>query len=365
LETIADSEDAPRGVRHLYHCEEFSEHTMKLFDLPRRTYTEFATPLEPLPRLSRALGGAEIWIKRDDQLGLAGGGNKTRKLEYVMAAALNAGAKAVMTVGAVQSNHCRLTLGAAKREGLACYLVIEERVTGSYSPQASGNNMLFHLLGVQRIFVSPFGADIKASINNARETVRRETGVEPYFIPGGASNTLGASGYAAAVLELLGQCGKQHVSFDNIVVASGSGGTHGGLLAGKALFGYPGTILGVSTRHPAAQQKTHIESLARETLTFLESKATLPAEWTRVADDWVGPGYSIPDERTIEAIRLFADAEGILLDPVYTGKTAAGLIGMIRRGDLGKGSKVLFWHTGGWPALFAYGEHFQTQDAAG
>jgi D-cysteine desulfhydrase len=332
---------------------------MKLFDLPRRTYTAFATPLEPMPRLSKALGGPQIWIKRDDQLGLAGGGNKTRKLEYVMAAALAEGAKAVMTVGAVQSNHCRLTLGAAKREGLACHLVIEERVKGSYSPQASGNNMLFHLLGVERIFVSPFGGDIKAAIGKARETVRRETGVEPYFIPGGASNCLGASGYAAAVLELLGQCAAERLSFDNLVVASGSGGTHGGLLAGKALFGFPGTILGVSTRHPTAVQKAHIESLARETLVFLESKAAIPAEWVHVADDWVGPGYSIPDERTIEAIRLFANEEGILLDPVYTGKTAAGLIGMIRRGDLPKDKKVLFWHTGGSPALFAYGEYLQ------
>lgn len=334
---------------------------MKLFDLPRRTYTEFATPVEPLPRLSKALGGPEIWIKRDDQLGLAGGGNKTRKLEFVMAAALKEGAKAVMTVGAVQSNHCRLTLAAAKREGLACYLVIEERVKDSYSPQANGNNLLFHLLGVERIFVSPFGADIKAAIAQARETVRRETGVDPYFIPGGASTTLGASGYAAAVLELLGQCEAQHLSFDNLVVASGSGGTHGGLLAGKALFSFPGTILGVSTRHPTAVQKAHIGSLARETLAFLESKATLPSEWVSVGDDWVGPGYSIPDERTLEAIRLFATEEGVLLDPVYTGKAAAGLIGMIRRGDLTKGSRVLFWHTGGSPALFAYGEQLRAQ----
>ena len=332
---------------------------MKLFDLPKRTYTGYATPVEPLPRLSKALGGPEIWIKRDDQLGLAGGGNKTRKLEYVMAAALADGAKAVMTVGAVQSNHCRLTLAAAKREGLACYLVIEERVKGSYSPEASGNNMLFHLLGVQRIFLSPFGADIRAAVSQARETVKRETGVDAYFIPGGASTPLGASGYAAAVLELLGQCAREHLSFDSLVVGSGSGGTHGGLVAGKALFGFPGTILGVSTRHPKAVQKAHIEALARETLTFLESQATLPADWVQVADDWVGPGYSIPDDRTIEAIRLFADKEGILLDPVYTGKAAAGLIGMIRRGDLAKGGKVLFWHTGGWPALFAYGDELQ------
>lgn len=331
---------------------------MKLLDLPRRTYTEFDTPLEPLPHLSKTLGGPEIWIKRDDQLGLAGGGNKTRKLEYVIAETLVNGAKAVMTVGAVQSNHCRLTLAAARREGLKCYLVVEERVKGSYSPQASGNNFLFHLLGAERLFVSGYGKDINASVTNARETVRRETGSDPRFIPGGASTPLGASGYVAAMLELTGQCRHRHISFDDIVVASGSGGTHGGLLAGKALFSWPGKIHGISTRHPAAKQAAHIASLARETLTFLEGTATIPDEWLSVGDEWVGPGYSIPEESTIEAIRLFASEEGILLDPTYSGKAAAGLIGMIRRGDFAKDSKVLFWHTGGWPALFAYGKEF-------
>lgn len=336
---------------------------MKLFDLPQRTYTGFPTPLEPLSRLSKALGGPQIWIKRDDQLGLAGGGNKTRKLEFVMADALEHGAKAVMTVGAVQSNHCRLTLAAARREGLPCYLVIEERVKDSYSPQSSGNNMLFHLLGVERIFVSPFGSDTQASISSAREAVRRDEGVDAYFIPGGASTPLGSSGYAAAMLELLEQCARARLSFDNIVVASGSGGTHAGLLAGKALFGSPGTIRGVSTRHSSAAQKAHIETLTRETLGFLGSRTSIPPDWVSVADDWVGPGYSIPDDRTVEAIRLFAHEEGILLDPVYTGKAAAGLIGMIRRGDLGRGGKVLFWHTGGWPALFAYGDYLKAHGA--
>jgi len=330
---------------------------MTLFDLPKRTYTDFPTPLEPLPRLSRTLGGPEIWIKRDDQLGLAGGGNKTRKLEYVMAAALREGAKAIMTVGAVQSNHCRLTLAAAKREGLPCYLVLEERVKDSYSPHANGNNLLFHLLGAQRIFISPFGADIHSTVSDARETIRRETGIDVYFIPGGASTALGASGYAAAALELLGQCARQHLSFDSLVVASGSGGTHAGLLAGKALFGLPGAILGISTRHPSALQTPTIETLARKTLGFLQSNATIPADWVTVADDWIGPGYSIPDDRTTEAIRLFATEEGLLLDPVYTGKAAAGLIGMIRARHL-QARKVLFWHTGGWPALFAYDGHF-------
>lgn len=342
--------------------EDDLEKNMTLFDLPKRTYTDFPTPLEPLPRLSKALGGPEIWIKRDDQLGLSGGGNKTRKLEYVMAAALHEGAKAIMTVGAVQSNHCRLTLSAATQENLPCYLVLEERVKDSYAPHASGNNLLFHLLGAKRIFVSPFGADIQETVSNARETVRRETGIDVYFIPGGASTALGASGYAAAVLELLGQCARQRLSFDSLVVASGSGGTHAGLLAGKALFGFPGAILGMSTRHPSALQKPHIESLARKTLNFLQSNATIPADWVTVADDWVGPGYSIPDERTIEAIRLFAAEEGLLLDPVYTGKAAAGLIGMIRRHRL-KGRKVLFWHTGGSPALFAYNGQFHADGA--
>lgn len=331
---------------------------MRLFDLPKQQYTEFATPLEPLPRLSKALNGPDIWIKRDDQLGLAGGGNKTRKLEYVMAAALADGARAVMTVGAVQSNHCRLTLAASRREGLECFLVLEERVKGSYSESASGNNLLYRLLDAERIFVSPFGADLQATIAEAQETVVRETGHPAWFIPGGASTPLGAAGYAAALLELLEQCRRQHISFDGIVVASGSGGTHAGLLAGKALFGYPGSINGISVRNPRMEQTPKIAALARETCVFLQSSATLADDWIRVDDDWVGPGYSIPDAHTLEAIRLFAREEGILLDPVYTGKAAAGLIGMIRRGDIEKNANVLFWHTGGWPALFAYGEHF-------
>lgn len=337
---------------------------MKLFDLPKRAYTGYTTPLEPLPHLSEALGGPRIWIKRDDQLGLAAGGNKTRKLEYVMAQALAEGAEAVMTVGAVQSNHCRLTLSAARREGLKCFLVLEERVKGSYAPDASGNNLLYRLMGVDGIFVCPFGGDLEKTIADAAESVKRNTGLAVHLIPGGASNPLGASGYAAAMLELLDQCHDRRVSFNHLVVASGSGGTHGGLLAGRALFGYPGTILGVSVRHPADAQASRIASLANDTLAFLESGARVPDEAVNVADEWVGPGYSIPDERTIEAIRLFARTEGILLDPVYTGKAAAGLIGMIRAGRFDAADNVLFWHTGGSPALFAYRELFVEPETA-
>ncbi len=331
---------------------------MKLYDLPKRTYTGFATPLEPLPRLSDALGGPRIWIKRDDQLGLAGGGNKTRKLEYVMARALADGVAAVMTVGAVQSNHCRLTLAASRREGLRCFLVLEERVKDSYAPGASGNNLLYHLLGADRIFVSPFGGDLDATIAEAQESVERETGLRPWFIPGGASTPLGASGYAAAMPELLEQCRERQVSFEHLVVASGSGGTHAGLLAGQALFGYPGKIHGISVRYRTDAQSSRITTLANETLAFLEDEARVSQDVVHVGDAWIGPGYSIPDERTLEAIRLFAREEGILLDPVYTGKAAAGLIGMVRQGRFDQNSDVLFWHTGGWPALFAYGERF-------
>jgi len=331
---------------------------MRLFDLPKRTYTEYKTPLEPLPRLSEALGGPRLWIKRDDQLGLAAGGNKTRKLEYVMAQALAEGAEAVMTVGAVQSNHCRLTLSAARREGLKCFLVLEERVKDSYAPDANGNNLLYRLMDADGIFVSPFGGDLEKTVADARETVKRDMGMSVHFIPGGASNTLGASGYAAAMLEFLGQCQNQRVDFPHLVVASGSGGTHGGLLAGRTLFGYPGTIHGVSVRHPANAQAERIALLANDTLTFLESDARVADDAVNVADDWVGPGYSIPDETTIEAIEMFARTEGILLDPVYTGKAAAGLIGMIRSGRFSRSDNVVFWHTGGSPALFAYDEHF-------
>lgn len=326
---------------------------MHLARFPRRRYTQGFTPIEPLPRLSAELGGPEIWIKRDDLLGLAGGGNKTRKLEFLVADALAQGADTLVTVGAVQSNHCRLTLAAAAREGLNCRLLLEERVPGSYLPEAVGNNLLFDLLGAENIEVTAAGADLAARMAEMADDVRAAGG-EPYVIPGGGSNALGALGYVACAEELLGQTFDIGLALDGIVCASGSAGTHAGLLAG--LLGADACIplTGVNVRRPRAEQEANVHKLAVETAGLLGASSPVPREAVTAYDDWVGPGYSIPTEEMVEAVRMLARLEGVLLDPVYTGKAMAGLIGLVRRGEFKRGQRVLFVHTGGAPALHAY-----------
>ncbi|MBV8683373.1 MAG: D-cysteine desulfhydrase [Caulobacteraceae bacterium] len=325
---------------------------MDLSRFPRRRYTPYATAIEPLKNLSRTLGGPEIWIKRDDTLGLAAGGNKTRKLEFLVAEALAQGADTLITVGAVQSNHCRLTLAAAAREGLKCRLVIEERVPGSYKPEASGNNFLFGLMGVERIEVVPLGADLNA----AMEAIGADLGGQGrrgYVIPGGGSNTVGALGYVACADEILGQAFDMGQAFDRVVVASGSAGTHAGLLVGfqGRQSGMP--VTGINVRRPRAEQEGNVHALVQPLAQKL-GVAPIPREAVVALDEWVGPGYSLPSPEMVEAVQMLARLEGVLLDPVYSGKAMAGLIGLARRGDLKAGERVLFIHTGGSPALFAY-----------
>jgi D-cysteine desulfhydrase len=325
---------------------------MDLSRFPRRRYTPYATAIEPLKNLSRALGGPEIWIKRDDTLGLAAGGNKTRKLEFLVADALAQGADTLITVGAVQSNHCRLTLGAAAREGLKCRLVLEERVPGSYRPQASGNNFLFGLMGAERVEVTPAGTDLNAAMEAIGADLAAQ-GRRGYIIPGGGSNTVGALGYVACADEILAQAFDMGLAFDRVVVASGSAGTHAGLLVGFAgrQSGIP--ITGVNVRRPRAEQEGNVHALVQSTAQKL-GVAPIPREAVVALDEWVGPGYSIPSPEMVEAVQMLARLEGVLLDPVYTGKAMAGLLGLARRGELKKGERVLFVHTGGSPALFAY-----------
>lgn len=326
---------------------------MNLSHFPRRKYTPGPTRLERLDRLSEHLGGPEIWIKRDDQLGLAGGGNKTRKLEFLVAEALAQGADTLVTVGAVQSNHCRLTLAAAVREGLGCRLVLEERVPNSYDPDASGNNFLYRLLGVEGITVVPAGTDLSAAMDEVLADLERE-GRKGYAIPGGGSNPLGALGYAACAQEILQQSFELSLPFDRLVCASGSGGTHAGLVAGLHADSAGLPVLGVSVRAERGPQEEKLHALSRSTAELAGSHSLPPREALVVVDDYVGPGYSLPTSEMVEAVRLFARLEGILLDPVYTGKAAAGLIGMARGGELAGAERVLFLHTGGAPALYAY-----------
>lgn len=326
---------------------------MNLARFPRRRYTPGPTSIERLDRLSEHLGGPEIWVKRDDQLGLTAGGNKTRKLEFLVADALEEGADTLVTVGAVQSNHCRLTLAAAVREGLNCRLVLEERVPNSYDPDASGNNFLFRLLGVEAITVVPRGSDVGEATEKVIAELEAE-GRKGYLIPGGGSNPLGALGYAACAQELVQQMFEMQLPFDRMVVSSGSGGTHSGLVAGLHASSAELPIIGISTRAERGPQEEKIHMLAQQAAELAGCRVPVPREAVAVVDDYVGPGYSLPTDEMVEAVRLFARLEGILLDPVYTGKAAAGLIGLVRSGQLDASERVLFLHTGGSPALYAY-----------
>jgi D-cysteine desulfhydrase len=331
---------------------------MQIERLPRRRYTPHPTPIQRLDRLSKELG-PEIWIKRDDLTGLAGGGNKTRKLEFLVAEALAQKCDTLITVGAVQSNHCRLTLAAAAAEGLKCRLVLEQRVKGSYNKAASGNNFLFDLLGAETLTVVNLGDDLAGAMNAEADKLK-SLGRKGYVIPGGGSNALGAMGYVTCAREIMQQSLEMGVGFDEILVASGSAGTHSGLLVGFNAGNWKQPLTGINVRRPRAEQEGNVHKLAVEAAKFAELPE--PKRESVVAlDEWVGPGYSIPTDEMVEAVRMFAQLEGVLLDPVYTGKAAAGLIGLARRGDLKKGSRVLFVHTGGAPSLFAYQPVLQSQ----
>jgi D-cysteine desulfhydrase len=330
---------------------------MNLARFPRRRYTEGQTPLEFLPRLSAALGGPAIYIKRDDLLGLAAGGNKTRKLEFLVADALAQGADTLITCGAVQSNHCRLTLAAAVKEGLKCRLVLEERVAGSYKPQGSGNNFLFHLLGVEAVKVVPGGSDMLKEMKAVAADLAA-TGRKGYIIPGGGSNEIGATGYVACAEEILAQSFDKGISFDYIVTTSGSAGTHAGLVTG--FYGNNSNIpvIGVNISRKKDVQTELVYNLVQATAKRVGLKQPIPREAVYCIDEYVGPGYSLPTAAMVEAVEMVARLEGILLDPVYTGKAMSGLIGLIRQGYFKKSGKVLFVHTGGSPALYAYAETF-------
>lgn len=326
---------------------------MNLARFARRRYTPGATAIEPMPHLSKALGGAELFIKRDDLLGLTGGGNKTRKLEFLVAEALAQGADTLITVGAVQSNHCRLTLAAAVREGLKCRLVLEQRVAGSYSPAASGNNFLFDLLGVEAVTVVDAGVDLHAAMERVAADVVAE-GRKGYIIPGGGSNALGALGYVACAEEILAQSFELGIAFDRIVVASGSAGTHSGIVAGLVGNSAGIPVTGINVRRPRAEQEGNVYKLACAVGELAGAGMMVSREHIVCRDEWVGPGYSLPTPEMVEAVRMFAAQEGVLLDPVYTGKAAAGLIALVRSGEIVRDERVLFVHTGGSPALFAY-----------
>ncbi len=307
------------------------------------------TPIEPLTRLTKYLGGPQLFIKRDDQTGLASGGNKTRKLEFLLADALAQGCDHVITTGAPQSNHCRQTAAAAAHFGLGCSLILR----GQEPAAITGNILLDRLLGAHLYWC---GDQTCSEAIAAVATEMKAMGRKPYIIPLGGSNVVGATSYVLAMEELMAQLAADQLNLDFIVFASSSGGTQAGLVLGAKAYGFRGQILGISVDHDAQSLQTQVAALATATATHLGLGTLSVADQVEVNDDYLGGGYAVIGETEIEAIRLMAQFEGILLDPVYTGRAMGGLIDLIRWGAFNRGHKVLFWHTGGMPALFAYAD---------
>ena len=333
---------------------------MDLSRFPRRRYTQGFTPLEFLPNFSKALAascpdgsGPKVWIKRDDMLGLSPGGNKTRKLEFLAADALAQGADTLITCGAPQSNHCRATLSAAIKEGMKCRFVIEERVPNSYKVNASGNNFLFRLLGVEAITVVPAGTHMLAAMQQGATDLAKD-GRKGYIVPGGGSNAIGGLGYVACAQELQQQFFDQGVQIDKIVVGSGSSGTHGGLLAGFLGNHIHIPLIGIGVSRDPVDQNPLVLKEAQAVCDLLGLGITVPPEAVVSHGNWWRPKYSVPNAAMVEAVQMLARTEAILLDPVYTGKIMAGLIGLARQGHFKPDENVLFIHTGGAPSLHAY-----------
>ncbi len=305
------------------------------------------TSLEKMPRLSKHLAGPEMYIKRDDQTGLASGGNKTRKLEFLLAEALAHDCDHLVTVGGPQSNHCRQTAAAAASQGLGCSLVL----SGEAPSQVTGNLLLDELLGAHLYWA---GDEPRTEVMAKVVAELQAMGRKPYPIPLGGSNVIGATSYVLAIKELVDQLETSQINVDFIVMASSSGGTQAGMILGAHVYNFKGQIIGISIDHPADALKTQVAALATATATHLDLGTISVADRVNVNDDYLGEGYAIVGEPEREAIRMVAQLEGILLDPVYTGRAMAGLIDLIRWGGFTRGQTVLFWHTGGTAALPAF-----------
>ncbi len=318
--------------------------------LPHVSLGFFPTPLHSLRRLSQLMGGPNLFIKRDDQTGLATGGNKTRKLEYLLGEALAEGADTVITAGAVQSNHCRQTAAGAAKVGLACHLALQ----GQRPQLLTGNTLLDDLLGAQIHWVDP-----KEDKQEALERIAIELdrlGHNTYVIPYGGSNKIGAAAYVAAMFELQSQLQETDLSVDHIVFASSSGGTQSGLVVGAEMAGFPGQILGISVDKEAGDLQSLVTDIANETADLLDVARIFDPRDISVNDAYIGGGYGVMSQVELNAMRLVARKEGVLLDPVYTGRAFAGLLDLIGKGYFRRDENVLFWHTGGTSGIFGYAD---------
>lgn len=332
---------------------------MVLSQFPRVSLAHLPTPLEHLPRLSANLGGPEIWVKRDDCTGLATGGNKTRKLEFSMAEALADGADTVVTVGAVQSNHVRQTAAAACRLGLKCEVLLEHRVAHPSEPYAHSGNILLDRMFGAHLREYAAGTDFGGAIADVVAEIRAAGG-KPYVIPGGASNTVGALGYVNCAFELLAQASERGLVIDHLVTATGSAGTQAGLIVGLKAMHSSVPLLGVGVNAPQKVQEERVFKLACETAEFIGRPGIVDRDDIVANCDYIGPGYGVPTDGMNEALMMLARLEGLLFDPVYSGKALAGMIDLIRNGHFAAAKDIVFLHTGGAAALFAYSDKLVT-----
>ncbi len=336
---------------------------MHLARFPRIRLFPAPTPLEPLENLTRHLGGPRLWIKRDDCTVVATGGNKVRKLEFLAGEAKAQGADHLVTQGAVQSNHVRQTIAVAARLGMKCTALLEHRVeTNDPAYLGSGNVLLDRLMGASLEY-RPGGTDMNAAAE-AKGAELRATGAKPYVIPGGGSNRVGALGYVSCAQELIQQADEMGLKIDCVVHATGSGGTQAGLVAGLVGSNAGVRVLGIGVRAPKDRQEATVHKLAQEVAEYVGIREGIPREAVEANCDYVGPGYGQPTEGMAEAVRLLASLEGMLLDPVYSGKAMAGLIDLIRKGHFGKQETIVFLHTGGAVGLFGYTQFFDRALAA-
>jgi L-cysteate sulfo-lyase len=337
---------------------------MELSLFPRIQLGHFPTPLEPMANLTALLGGPRLWVKRDDCTGLSTGGNKTRKLEYLMAEAIAARADVVITQGATQSNHARQTAAAAAKLGMKCHILLEDR-TGSTDPDYTDNgNVLLDRLHGATVDRRSGGSNMQQEMEQLAEQLKAD-GARPYVIPGGGSTPVGALGYVSAAMELASQAAARGLRMDHLVHATGSAGTQAGLVAGLHAINSDTKLLGIGVRAPQERQEAMVYDLACRTAEHMRMGGGIPRELVAANCDYVGAGYGLPTAGMLEAVEILARTEGLLLDPVYSGKGMAGLIDLIRKGYFKANDNVVFLHTGGSVALFGYGDAFGLKSSQG
>jgi L-cysteate sulfo-lyase len=327
---------------------------MKLDRLPRFNLAEFPTPIHHLKTLTHSCLGPDIYMKRDDLTSLGMGGNKTRKLEFLIGQALDQGADTLVTAGGIQSNHCRLTAAAASRAGLACHLVLN----GTQPAVPNGNLLLDTIFRAQIHYCERKDRDDQL-FQVADDLTAK--GKKPFVIPVGGSNGIGSVGYVNAMVELAGQLRSMNLKPDAIVFASSSGGTQAGLTLGARVTGFAGKILGISIDQTKTGEDSFLPVLAdisNETAQRIGVDITLEETDFSLNCDYLGAGYAQPGDLEFNAIQDLAQQEGILLGPVYTARAMGGLLDMIQKNVFTKDQSVLFWHTGGTPELFAWADSF-------